>query len=85
MNILFIILGLIAIIVINLFSLIYGIKLGQKITNNEPIELPKIENSVKFIKKRKEIKADEEAMKIMERNLENIENYDGTSNGQIDI
>lgn len=85
MNILFIILGLIAIIVINLFSLIYGIKLGQKITNNEPIELPKIENSVKVTKKRKEIKADEEAMKIMERNLENIENYDGTSNGQIDI
>lgn len=85
MNILFIILGLIAIIVINLFSLIYGIKLGQKITNNEPIELPKIENPVKVIQRKKQIKEDEEAMKIMERNLENIENYDGTSNGQIDI
>ena len=85
MNVILIFSGLIAIIVINLFSLIYGIKIGQKVANNEVIEIPKVESPLTRIKRKRKEKIDEKDNNIMLQNFANIEAYDGTSNGQKDF
>lgn len=67
------------------FAFITGLHYGTKIRNNEPIEI----NPVKKVKKHiieakdKENKAKEQ--EIIETNLKNIESYDGTGLGQVDI
>ena len=68
-----------------LLSFVIGVRIGQKVNNNEPIEL----NPVKVYKDYKEeeeskrqLKFSEEAMNTM---LENIDNYNGTAEGQKDI
>lgn len=68
-----------------LLSFVIGVRIGQKVNNNEPIEL----NPVKVYKDYKEeeeskrqLKFSEEVMNTM---LENIDNYNGTAEGQKDI
>lgn len=69
-------------IVLIFLAFIIGLHYGSKIKNNEPIEIP---NYVKKIREHKEVKEIIKENEIMQTNLKNIENYDGTSIGQEDI
>lgn len=73
-------------IVLIFLAFITGLHYGSKVKNNEIIEIP---NPVKSVKKhieetKEKVRLDKE-QEIMETNLRNIENYNGTEIGQIDI
>ena len=67
-----------------LLSFWLGLYYGSKVKNNEPINTP-----IRTIKKHKEEKETkfelDKAQEIMNINLQNIENYDGTGLGQKDF
>lgn len=67
------------------FCYTLGLKNGQKVINNEPIETPKIE-PVKAIKKivaeNKQSKALNKEYEKIQTILQNIDAYDGTAKGQ---
>ena len=63
---------------------VMGARLGQKVSKGEEIETPTI-NPMKAYREheaRKEAKAEQDRLETIMRN---IENYDGTSNGQADV
>ena len=68
-----------------LLSFVIGVRIGQKVNNNEPIEL----NPVKVYKDYKEEKESKRQLKfseeVMNTMLENNDNYNGTAEGQKDI
>lgn len=69
---------------LNAVCFFIGAKVGQKVSKGEPIEAPTL-NPMKAIKEREERKeADKEAERL-EIILQNIENYDGSPNGQRDV
>lgn len=82
---------LLIMIVINTFaimiSFILGLHYGQKVVNNEKIEKPKsIVNIIKEKKEEKEYHFEQEKQQSkLDKMLANIDNYDGTGNGQRDI
>jgi hypothetical protein len=61
-----------------------GAKVGQKVSNGEPVELPSV-NPIKAIKEHKEQKEAEIEADKLDTILRNIERYDGTSKGQEDV
>lgn len=68
----------------NIACFVVGAKVGQKVVKDEPIKTP----SVSPMKAYREYKAQKEA--DAERNkydtiMRNIDNYDGTGNGQEDV
>lgn len=68
----------------NIMCFVIGAKVGQKVSKDEPIKLPRI-NPMETIRK---IQADKETSREQQRIntiLQNIDNYDGTSAGQKDI
>lgn len=69
-----------------LFAFAKGIELGQRLNRNERIEIksPVAVTSEK-IKEHKTNKALAEEQEIMKINLENIDNYNGSSLGQKEI
>lgn len=67
-------------IIVAFFS---GAKIGQKVSNNEPIEAPTI-NPFKAYKERAEQKEVEDEMAKLEKTLANIDNY-GTDKPQMKI
>ncbi len=71
-----------------LISFITGLHYGSKIGRNEEIRMPNL-NPVKKIKEDikayKQEKAEETDQLITDIMLQNIENYDGSGLGQIDI
>lgn len=73
---------------LNIACFFIGAKVGQRVTKGENIELPSL-NPVKAIKEHNEQKqAEKEAEREQERIntiMQNIENYDGTPNGQKDV
>lgn len=70
--------------VLNLLAFLIGAKTGQKVVNKEPVELPKI-NPITIYKEHKEKEAMNRENELMNKNLENINNYSGDSTGQKDI
>ncbi len=70
--------------IMNIVSLIIGVKVGQKTSKGEEIKLPDI-NPVKVISDIKESKEYEAERQRYETMLENIDNYDGTDLGQKDL
>lgn len=70
--------------VLNLLAFLIGAKTGQKVVNKEPVELPKI-NPITIYKEHKEKEAMNRENELMNKNLENINNYKGSSAGQKDI
>ncbi len=61
-----------------------GAKVGQTVSKGETIELPSINPLEAYRKHEAKKEAEKEAEKI-ETIMRNIENYDGTSNNQIDV
>lgn len=69
---------------LNAVCFFIGAKIGQKVSKGETIEAPTL-NPMKAIREREERKeADKEAERL-EIILQNIENYDGSPNGQRDV
>lgn len=67
---------------LNIVCFFIGAKVGQKVVNNEPLEIPTPIKMYEDYKERAERKKELEEMKI---NLENIDNYTGDAIGQKDI
>jgi len=69
---------------INALCFFLGAKVGQKVINQEPIELPKINpiEAHREYQENKEVRKQQERYQTM---LDNINNYNGTSLGQKDI
>lgn len=69
-----------------IYSFLKGIQIGQKIIKNETVE---IKNPVKIVQKQINdktiLKEEQKQREIDEINLYNIENYNGSSNGQKDF
>lgn len=62
-----------------------GLKNGQRIVKNEPIELPKVENPVESINKKRLEKEQQKEIDKINKILENIDNYDGTGANQQEV
>ena len=62
-----------------------GLKSGQKIVKNEPIELPKVENQIEKINQKKIEKEYQKEIDKINNILENIDNYDGTGANQKEV
>lgn len=68
----------------NIACFLVGAKVGQAVAKGNPVEIP-VKTPVQIVK---ELKAEKESAREkakMETLLSNIENYDGTGNGQKDI
>ena len=70
--------------VFSCISFFLGAKVGQKVSNNQEIKLPTLNpaKKVKEMLQEKENKKEEERMETI---LQNIENYDGTDIGQLEV
>lgn len=72
--------------VINTITFFVGIIIGQKFTKNEPIN---VVNPITAIKEHKEqeeaLEEYKEAKDQMQKELQNIDNYNGSELGQIEI
>lgn len=69
---------------LNLLAFLIGARVGQKVVNKEPVELPTI-NPITLYKEHKEqvdMSKEQDKLNTM---LENINNYDGTSAFQKEI
>ncbi len=64
-------------------SFFLGVIVGNKLHKNEKIEIPKIDKKkIPFTDEYKQTKEEAERVKKLNTILENINNYDGTSNNQ---
>ena len=79
------IVALVAVICLtNIACFVAGAKVGQKVSNGEPIETPTIDPLKAWREReaRQEAKAEQDRLDTIMRN---IEKYDGTSNGQEEV
>ena len=70
--------------IVNLLCFVVGAKVGQAVTRGEEVKLPSA-SPVEAIRKheaRKEADATQEKINAI---MQNIENYNGTAQGQIDV
>lgn len=68
----------------NVMCFIIGAKVGQKVARNETIKLPNF-NPFEAVREMQEKKEAEREQQRTDTILHNIDNYDGTSNGQKDV
>jgi hypothetical protein len=68
----------------NVMCFIIGAKVGQKVARNETIKLPNF-NPFEAVREMQDKKEAEREQQRTETILHNIDNYDGTSNGQKDV
>ena len=68
----------------NLLCFVIGAKVGQKVTKGEPVELPSI-NPMKAYREHEARKESQREQDRINTILRNIEGYDGTSTGQMDV
>lgn len=69
---------------VNLLCFVVGAKVGQKVSKDEEIELPKIDHMKAYREKqdREEVKRKQAEFEAI---MHNVDNYDGTPYGQKDI
>jgi hypothetical protein len=68
----------------NILCFIVGAKVGQAVKTGKEVKLPEV-NPVKAYKEHKVRKEQEKERDRMDIIMQNIERYDGTSNGQVDV
>lgn len=68
----------------NLLAFLIGARVGQKVVNKEPIELPTI-NPITLYKEHKEKEEMSKEQEKLNTMLDNINNYDGSSANQKEI
>ena len=67
-----------------IFCFLLGAKVGQKVVNGEPVELPNID-PFKAYREHEARKAQREEQERVNAILRNIDSYDGTGNRQEDV
>lgn len=70
--------------IMNISAFVIGAMIGQKTKNNEQIKMPTI-NPITLYNEHKEKEEQSKEQKILNANLENINNYGGDEIGQKDI
>lgn len=65
-------------------SFLLGAKIGQKVANGQEIKTPTL-NPVKKVKEIMQEKENKEESERIETILKNIDNYDGTEVGQLEV
>lgn len=68
----------------NILCFLIGAKVGQKVVKGEEVQLPKV-NPMEAIREHQERKEAERVKEKMDTILRNIDNYDGTPNGQEEV
>ena len=68
----------------NILCFLIGAKVGQKVVKGEEVELPKV-NPMEAYREHQERKEAERVKDKVETILRNIDNYDGTPNGQEEV
>ena len=69
---------------LNIVCFFVGANVGQKVDKDKPVELPNI-NPMKAIREREDRRIAEKEQRTLDTILENIDNYNGTSQGQKDV
>lgn len=70
--------------IVNAFCFAWGAKVGQTVSKGEPVKMPSV-NPVEAIREHNAKKEAEHQQDIFSTIMDNIDNYDGTSNGQKDV
>lgn len=70
--------------ILNVGCFLIGAKVGQKVSKDEPIELPSL-NPLTAYREAQEKREAEREQDRLDTIMQNIENYDGTSAGQRDV
>ena len=68
----------------NIFCFLLGANIGQKVVKGEKVEMPNL-NPLGAIREHYSKREAEKEQERLDTILENIETYDGTSNGQRDV
>lgn len=68
----------------NILCFLIGAKVGQKVVKGEEVELPTL-NPMEIYRTQQERKEAERVKDKMDTILRNIDNYDGTPNGQEEV
>lgn len=68
----------------NILCFMIGAKVGQAVAKDETVELPNL-NPIEAIREHNSKKEAEREQERIDTIWQNIENYDGTSNGQKDV
>lgn len=69
---------------LNVVCFLFGLKLGQKIRKDEPIQVPTL-NPLKAIREREHRRIAEKEQRAYDIIQANIDNYDGTELSQKDV
>ena len=69
---------------LNVACFFTGARVGQKTVKGEPIEMPKVD-PLKAIREHQDRKEAQKEQDRYDTIMRNIENYDGTGNGQEDV
>ena len=69
---------------LNIVCFFIGAKVGQQVSKGEPIEMPSV-NPMEKIREHRDKKAVEEEQSRLDTIIRNIENYNGTGEGQEDV
>lgn len=75
---------IIAVGAMNILCFMIGAKVGQRVSKDEPIELPSLD-PLKAAREHREQRESKREQDKYDAILRNIENYDGTDRGQEDI
>jgi uncharacterized protein YneF (UPF0154 family) len=68
----------------NIACFLIGAKVGQKVVKGEEVQLPTI-NPMEIIREQQERKEQQRVQDKVEAIMRNIDNYDGTANGQEEV
>jgi hypothetical protein len=74
----------IACIASNMLCFLIGARVGQKVVKGEEVELPKI-NPMEVYREQQERREAQREIDRIDMILRNIDNYDGTPNGQEEV
>ncbi len=69
---------------LNVACFFVGAKVGQKVVKGEPVEV-KLPNPMQAIREREDKREAKREQDRIDTIMRNIENYDGTGNGQEDV
>lgn len=84
MEIISIILIILIVSTLNVVCFLFGAKVGQKVDKGESIDIPTL-NPLKAYREREDRREAEKEQDKIATIMQNIEMYDGTSNGQRDV
>ena len=69
---------------VNLLCFVVGAKVGMAVKKDEEIKLPSV-NPVEAVREYKDKRAEREEQARIDKIMQNIERYDGSPNGQVDV